>query len=259
MVQPVEQRAAEAIERQRTEEELRNTQAELAHLIRVTTLGELTASIAHELNQPLGAIVTNGHACLRLLARDEPDIEEARLAVECMIADGMRASEVIKRIRCLLKKSSGEKSPHDINDIIREMLALVAHELARNEIDVKMQLDDQLPAVIVDPVQIRQVVLNLILNSKDAMSAAGWQPRGLMVQSERTGNEILVTVADTGIGIPSENRERVFDSFFTDKAEGLGLGLSISRTLIDAHRGKLWTKPQPDGRGAIFQFTLPVA
>ena len=259
MVQSVDQRAAEAIERQRTEEELRNTQAELAHLIRVTTLGELTASIAHELNQPLGAIVTNGHACLRLLSRDDPDVEEARLAIECMIADGIRASEVIKRIRRLLKKSSGGKSPHNINDIIHEMLALVAHELSKNEIDVRIELDDELPAVIVDRVQIQQVVLNLILNSKDAMSAAGWQPRELMVKSEQTGNEILVTVADTGIGIPSENPERVFDPFFTNKAEGLGLGLSISRTLIDAHRGKLWTTPRPGGRGAIFQFTLPVA
>src|SRR5678815_4154002 len=227
-------------ERKRTEEELRKTQAELAHVTRVTTLGELTASIAHEVNQPLGAIVTNGHACLRLLSRTNPDIDEARRAVECMIADGIRASEVIKRIRGLLKKSRDGKSSCNINDNIREVLALTAGELTKNGVNVRTELAHGLPYVIADRVQIQQVVLNLILNSKEAMSGAGWQPRELLIRSEQAEPGVLVTITDTGVGIPPENRERAFDPFVTSKEGGLGLGLSISQTIVEAHGGRLW-------------------
>jgi len=244
-------------ERKRTEEELRKTQAELAHVTRVTSLGELTASIAHEVNQPLGAIVTNGHACLRLLLHDPPHINEARQAVECMITDGIRASEVIKRIRKLLKKSSSGKSSYSINDPIREVLALTRGELSKTGINVRTEFADSLPCVVADRVQLQQVVLNLILNSKEAMSGAGWQPRELLISTEQTGTEILVTIADTGVGIAPENRERAFDPFFTSKEGGLGLGLSISRTIIDTHGGRLWTKPGDNGQGTTFQFTLP--
>jgi C4-dicarboxylate-specific signal transduction histidine kinase len=246
-------------ERKRTEEELHKTQDELAHVTRVTTLGELTASIAHEVNQPLGAIVTNGQACLRLLASNDPDIKEVREAVECMIADGIRASEVIKRIRRLLKKSRGGKSSYSINDNIREVLALTASELTKNRINVRTELADHLPDVLADRVQIQQVVLNLVLNSKEAMSAACWQPRELLISTEHAESAILVTITDTGVGITPENRERVFAPFFTSKEEGLGLGLSISETIIESHGGRLWSKPSQNGQGTTFQFTLPLS
>lgn len=245
-------------ERKQAEEELRKTQAELAHVTRLTTVGELTASIAHEVNQPLGAIVTNGHACLHLLSRPEPDLEEVRQAVDAMIADGIRAGEVIKRVRRLAKKSSGGKSRHSINDIVREVLALVTVELARNEINVQPQLAFHLPFVTVDRIQIQQVVLNLILNSKEAMSGAGWHYRDLMIRTEQTGLDIIVTVSDTGVGIDVEDRQRAFDPFFTTKEGGLGLGLSISKTIIDAHGGRLWIQPSRNGNGTTIQFTLPI-
>jgi PAS domain S-box-containing protein len=245
-------------ERKRTEEELRKTQDELAHVTRVTTLGELSASIAHEVNQPLGAIVTNGQACLRLLACNEPDIEEVREAVECMIADGIRASEVLKRIRRLLKKSRRGKSSYSINDNIREVLALTASELTKDRIKVRTELAGDLPYVIADRVQIQQVVLNLVLNSKEAMSAASWQPRELLISTEHAESAILVTITDTGVGIAPENRERAFAPFFTSKEEGLGLGLSISQTIIESHGGRLWNKANQNGQGATFQFTLPI-
>ncbi len=244
-------------QRKQAEEELHKTQAELAHVSRVTTVGELTASIAHEVNQPLGAIVTNGHACLRLLSRDNPDIEEARQAVECIIADGMRAGEVIKRIRRLLKKSTTGKSSHNINSIIRDVLGLTGGELSKNGIKVRTQLAGGLPQVIVDRVQIQQVVLNLILNGKEAMSRAGWQPRELLIKTEQTGPEIIVKLADTGIGISSDSREQAFEPFFTSKEGGLGLGLSISRTIIYAHGGRLWLEPGRNEQGTIAQFALP--
>jgi PAS domain S-box-containing protein len=249
--------ATEITERKRTEEELRKTQAELAHVTRVTTLGELTVSIAHEVNQPLGAIVTNGHACLRLLSRTNPDIDEARRAVECMIADGIRASEVIKRIRGFLKKSRGGKSSCNINDNIREVLALTAGELTKNGVNVRTELAHGLPYAIVDRVQVQQVVLNLILNSKEAMSGPGWQSRELLIKSEQAGPEIVVSVTDTGVGIAPENRESAFVPFFTSKEGGLGFGLSISRTIVEAHNGRLWTKPGHNGQGTTFQFSLP--
>jgi PAS domain S-box-containing protein len=246
-------------ERKRTEEVLRKTQDELAHVTRVTTLGELTASIAHEVNQPLGAIVTNGQACLRLLANDDPDLKEVREAVECMIADGIRASEVIKRIRRLLKKSRGGKSSYSINDNIREVLALASSELTKERIKVRTQLADNLPYVIADRVQIQQVVLNLVLNSKEAMSAASWQLRELLIRTEHSESAILVTITDTGVGIAPENRERAFAPFFTSKEEGLGLGLSISQTIIESHGGRLWSKANQKGQGTTFQFTLPIS
>ena len=232
--------------------------AELAHVTRLTIVGELTASIAHEVNQPLGAIVTNGHACLHLLARAKPDLEEVRQAVECIIADALRAGEVIKRVRRLAKKSSGGKSPHNINHIVREVLSLVSVELARNEIHVETQLVTGLPPVVADRIQIQQVLLNLILNSKEAMSVPTCHPRELLIQTEQTGREVKIRVADTGVGICSEDRQHVFDPFFTTKEGGLGLGLSISKTIIDAHGGRLWIKPGKKGHGTTIQFTLPV-
>jgi C4-dicarboxylate-specific signal transduction histidine kinase len=241
------------------EDELHQAQAELAHVARVTTLGELTASIAHEVNQPLAAIVTNGQASLRLLSRSQPDIDEAREAVQSMIDDSLRASEVIKRIRTLLKKSGPAKSALNINDVIREVIALTAEELKKNQVSLATELAPELPILIGDRVQLQQVMLNLILNGNEAMSSPGWERRDLLLRSEKSEpDRVLVTVQDTGIGFNPKDEERVFDAFFTGKEGGLGLGLSISRTIIEDHGGKLWAKSN-EGAGASFQFRLPVA
>ena len=243
-------------EHRRADEALRQAHAELAHVNRVLTVGELTASIAHEVNQPLGAIVTNGNASLRLLSRDAADLEGTREAIECMISDAMRASEVIKRIRTLLRKAPPEKRSLNIDDTIKEVIGLTAGQLTRNQVAVHTELEFS-PPVLGDRIQLQQVLLNLILNSNEAMSVPGWEPRELVITSQQTGlDEVMVTVRDTGIGFAPKNQERVFDAFFTSKKAGLGLGLSISRTIIEAHGGRLWCTPNAD-RGATFQFTLP--
>jgi C4-dicarboxylate-specific signal transduction histidine kinase len=244
-------------QRRLSEEALRQAHAELAHVSRVLTVGELTSSIAHEVNQPLGAIVTNGNASLRLLSREAPDFEGTREAIDCMISDAMRASEVIKGIRALVKKTVPHKMPLDINEIIREVIVLSAGELAGNQVSLRTELAPGLPRVLGDQVQLQQVLLNLVLNSNEAISKSTWEPREIVVGSEVTGpDQIMVTVKDTGIGLEPQNRERVFDAFFTSKEEGLGLGLSISRSIIEAHGGRFWNAVNKD-RGATFQFTLP--
>jgi PAS domain S-box-containing protein len=246
-------------ERKLTEEGLRKAQAELAHVARVTTLGELTASIAHEVNQPLAAIVTNGQASLRLLSRSKPDIDEAREAVESMIGDSLRASEVIKRIRALLKKTGPAKSALSVNEFIQDVINFTSSELKQNRVSLCTELGVDLPLVSGDRVQLQQVMLNLILNGREAMSSPGWQTRELLLRSEQTGPDwVQVTVKDTGIGLGSNDHERVFDAFFTRKKGGLGLGLSISRTIVEDHGGKLWAMPN-EGLGASFQFRLPTA
>ena len=246
-------------ERKLTEEGLRKAQAELAHVARVTTLGELTASIAHEVNQPLAAIVTNGQASLRLLSRSKPDIDEAREAVESMIGDSLRASEVIKRIRALLKKTGPAKSALSVNEFIQDVITFTSSELKQNKVSLCTELGVDLPLVSGDRVQLQQVMLNLILNGREAMSSPGWQTRELLLRSEQSGPDwVQVTVKDTGIGLGSNDHERVFDAFFTGKEGGLGLGLSISRTIIEDHGGKLWAMPN-EGLGASFQFRLPTA
>jgi PAS domain S-box-containing protein len=245
-------------ERKRNEEALRKAQAELAHVTRLTTLGEMTASIAHEVNQPLGAIVTNGNASLRLLAHDTPDIAEVREAVDCMISDAMRASQVIKRIRTLLRKTDNVKTLLHINETIREVISMAANELASHQVALRTELAADLPPLMGDRVQLQQVLLNLTLNANEAMSGDGWQPRELLIRSQRrTPDDILVSVRDTGTGLQSKTPERVFDAFYTTKESGLGLGLSISRTIIEAHGGRLWATPNKD-QGTTMQFTLSV-
>src|SRR6267142_1043113 len=245
--------------RKRTEEELRKAHAELAHVARVTTLGELTASIAHEVNQPLAAIVTNGQASLRLLSGSKPDIDEAREAVESMIGDSLRASEVIKRIRALLKKTGPAKFPLGVNEFIQDVITLTSSELKQNKVSLRTELGVDLPPVSGDRVQLQQVMLNLILNGREAMSSPGCQTRELLLRSEQTGpGWVSVTVQDTGIGLGSNDYEQVFDAFFTGKEGGLGLGLSISRTIIEDHGGKLWATSN-EGPGVSLQFLLPPA
>jgi C4-dicarboxylate-specific signal transduction histidine kinase len=247
----------EITERKRTEADLQKAQAELTHVARVTTLGEMTASIAHEVNQPLAAIVTNGDACLRLLARDKADLAGVREAVEAMISDARRASEVIMRIRTLLKKTASEKTWLDINATIREVIQMAANELDKNQVELRTQLAAGLQPALGDRVQLQQVILNLILNGNDAMSKTGWQPRELLISSQtRQPEEVMVAVRDSGTGLKPPDAERIFEPFFTTKEGGLGLGLSISRTIIEAHGGRLWATAN-EGQGTTLHFTLP--
>jgi len=242
-------------DRKRAEEVARKAQAELAHVTRVMTMGELVASIAHEVNQPLGAIVTNGHACVRLLSREVPDLEKTREVVGRMIDDGMRASDVIKRIRDLLHKTPLEKAPVNINETIQEVIALVHSDVLRSKIELTAELAADLPPAFGDPIQLQQVILNLILNARDAMS--GEHTRKLQITSgmNSTG-AIVVAVRDTGQGLRETDVDRIFEPFFTTKAGGMGLGLSISRTIIETHGGTLWATQNED-KGATIQFTLP--
>ncbi len=244
-------------ERKHAEDALHNAHAELAHVSRVMTMGELVASIAHEVNQPLGAIVTSGHACLRLLSSEMPDLDKSREVVERMIGDGMRASEVIKRIRDLLHKTTHEKKRLNINETIQEVVALVSSEVLRSKVELKVELGADLPLVLGDRIQLQQVILNLILNAKDALSGAQCNPRELQITSGENGaGGVVVAVRDTGHGFDLKDAERIFDPFFTTKPAGMGLGLSISRTIIETHGGMLWATQNED-KGATIQFALP--
>jgi PAS domain S-box-containing protein len=237
---------------------LQMTQAELARVSRLTTMGELAASIAHEVNQPLTAVTNNGSACLRLLANRSLEPEVLRRALEEIVSDGTRASAVIARIRAFIKKAPSEKNELNINEIIQEVLALAARELYENGVLLERQLTSALPFVLADRVQLQQVLLNLIINGIEAMTSVTNRPRLLWVQSriDECG-DVLVAVGDSGIGLGLE-ADRVFTPFFTTKAKGMGMGLPISRSLIEGHGGRLWAGPNLP-HGAVFSFTLPVA
>jgi C4-dicarboxylate-specific signal transduction histidine kinase len=244
-------------ERKRAEEALQKAQAELAHVTRLTTLGELTASIAHEVNQPLAAIVTSSNTSLRWLASQPPNLEKTRQALGRIIKDGNRASEVISRIRALVKNAPPRKDWVDVNEIIVEVIGLARSEVNRNRIFLKSQLSSDLPLVLGDRVQLQQVILNLIINGVEAMGRLMEGPRELLVSSGKDkANGLLVAVRDTGVGIESANLNQLFDAFFTTKAEGMGMGLAISRSIIEAHGGRLWATANSP-RGAVFQFILP--
>jgi PAS domain S-box-containing protein len=243
--------------KQATEEALRQTQAELAHASRLTTMGELAASIAHEINQPLTAVVTNGNACLRWLARETPDLAEARAAVERIIREAHRASEVIRQVRALVRKTDPQKVWLDLNGLIPEVVALVQSEARRHGVALRTALTATLPPVLGNGVQVQQVLLNLLLNGIEAMQPVTDRPRELLLRSQRHGADaVLVAVQDSGIGLDPERTARLFDAFVTTKPGGLGLGLAISRSIIEAHGGRLWASPNA-GPGATFQFTLP--
>jgi C4-dicarboxylate-specific signal transduction histidine kinase len=248
---------AEMRERQRAEETLQKAQAELAHVTRVMTLGELMASLAHEVNQPLAAVVTNAQACLRWLALETPRPDEARAAVERIVRDSNRASEVIQRIRAVVKKSEPQMVALDINDVIREAISLEQREMLNRRVSLRTELASALPPVLGDRVQLQQVVINLVMNALEAMAPVTDRPRDMLIRSQQEdANEVLVAVRDSGIGIDSENAERLFNAFFTTKPTGMGMGLSISRSIIAAHGGRLWVSPNAE-HGATFQFTLP--
>jgi C4-dicarboxylate-specific signal transduction histidine kinase len=245
-------------ERQRAEEALQTARSELAHVSRVMTLGELTASIAHEVNQPLAAVVTNAQACLRWLALETPRPDEARAAVERIVRDSNRASDVIQRIRALAKKTEPQMISLDINDVIREAISLEQREMLSQRVSLRTELASALPPVLGDRVQLQQVVINLVMNALEAMAPVTDRPRDMLIRSQQDdANEVLVAVRDSGKGIDSENADRLFNAFFTTKPSGMGMGLSISRSIIVAHGGRLWVSPNAD-HGATFQFTVPV-
>lgn len=236
---------------------LRQEQLKLAHVARLTTVGELTASIAHEVNQPLAAVVLNGNACLRWLDREVPDLNEAREAVRRIIRDGNRGSEVIARIRALLKREPSPKKALDVNQVVQETLGLARVDLQGAALQV--ELTDALPRVTADRVQLQQVLLNLTVNAIDAMKPVTDRPRVLRVQTKpHADREVLVVVQDTGVGLNAQQQEQVFETFHTTKPDGLGMGLSICRSIIEGHGGRLWAE-SAEGCGARFQFTLPAA
>jgi PAS domain S-box-containing protein len=242
--------------RKLAEEALRQAQADLAHVSRVTTMGELTASLAHEVNQPIAAAVTNANTCLRWLTRDHPNLEEARAAAMRIVKDGTRAGEIISRIRQLFQKGGSQHELVDVNEVIREMIVLLRGETTRYNVFVETGLAADLPQITGDRVQLQQVLMNLMINGIDAMKDADGT-RELAIKSRRTENEeVAVSVADSGVGLPPQHAEQIFNAFFSNKPHGIGMGLRISRSIIESHGGRLWAADNSP-RGATFCFTLP--
>jgi C4-dicarboxylate-specific signal transduction histidine kinase len=231
--------------------------SQLAHVGRVTTMGELTASIAHEVNQPLAATVINGNACLRWLADDPPNLDEARAAVVRLVKDANRASEIITQVRALTRSTPSQQEWLSLNDIILATLSLIDSEILQNQVSLRTELADDLPPLQGDRVQLQQVILNLILNALEVMSRVPDERRLLTVSSARSdGKGVLITVEDTGTGLAPENLDRMFNAFYTTKTDGMGMGLAISRSIVEAHGGRIWATPKSPS-GAVFQFSLP--
>jgi C4-dicarboxylate-specific signal transduction histidine kinase len=254
----IKRRAEES--RSRSEEALRQAHAELAHANRVTTMGELTASLAHEVNQPIAAAVTDANTCLRWLTRDHPDVGEAREAAIRMAKDATRAAEIISKVRQIFKKGAQQRELVDVNEIIREMIVLLRKELSRQSIAVRTELAADLPKLMGDRVQLQQVLMNLMVNSIDAMKNVEGK-RELTIKSQRAQDEeedeqLTVSLSDTGVGLPPQQADHIFNAFFTTKTDGTGMGLRISRSIVESHGGRLWaTDNHP--RGAIFHLTIP--
>lgn len=245
-------------QRRLTEEALGKIRSELAHVARVTALGALTASIAHEVNQPLSGIITNASTCLRMLGTDPPNIEGAVETTRRTIRDGHRASDVITRLRALFGKKDPAAEPVDLNEAAREVIALASGELQRSRVMLRPELADDLPLVNGDRVQLQQVILNLLRNAADAMSGVEDRPRRLVIRTQRHEDDcVRLTVQDAGVGFAPEVAERLFDAFYTTKSDGMGIGLSVSRSIIERHRGGLWAAPNDDGPGATFWFSIP--
>jgi len=246
-------------EHEQAQQALRQTQSELAHLSRALTMGELTSSIAHEINQPLTAVVAHGHACAGWLSADPPEIEKARQTVNRIIQDGTRAGHVLGRIRALFSKQAHSSDWLDINEVILELTVFLRDEANRQRVILTADLAPDLPRLRGDRVQLQQVVLNLMMNALDAMRSMPGDRRELTVRSRHEGPDgIRVSVEDSGVGLTPEVERKIFDPFFTTKSQGIGMGLSISRSIIEAHNGKLWAAARADG-GAAFQFTLPLS
>jgi signal transduction histidine kinase len=243
---------------QRSEAALDEVRSELARVARKTTFGALTASIAHEVNQPLAGIVTNASTSLRMLAEDPPDVEGARETARRTIRDANRASEVIARLRALFAKGAASPGLLELNEATHEVIALSAQELQRERITVRCELAPDLPAVPGDRVQLQQVVLNLLLNAKEALLDVVERPREITIRTRRDAEGVLLAVTDTGVGLDGQDPERLFDAFYTTKSQGMGIGLSVSRSIVESHHGRLWAA-RNEGPGATFTFFLPIA
>jgi PAS domain S-box-containing protein len=243
-------------DRKRAEEERETLRQDLTHISRVTTMGELTASLSHEIKQPIGAAVTNADACVRLLGRDEPDIPEAREAALEMAKDARRAAHIIDRVRSLYRKGSSQLEVVDVNEAIGEMVVILHNEANRHSVTMSTDLAEGLSKVMADRVQLQQVLMNLMLNGIEAMNETG----GILTVKSQLSDDgrVLISVSDIGLGLPAESADQIFNAFFTTKPQGSGMGLAISRSIIESHRGRLWATPN-DGRGATFHFTLPTA
>jgi signal transduction histidine kinase len=241
-----------------SDEALGKLRSELAHMSRVATLGALTASIAHEVNQPLSGIITNASTCLRMLDADPLNIEGARETARRTIRDGNRASDVIKRLRALFSKKDFIVEPVDLNDATQEVTALLRNELQRSQIILQTDLAKDLPPAAGDRVQLQQVILNLLLNAVDAMSDVDGRPRHLTVTTQlEEDDRVRLSVSDVGVGFAAETSEKLFNAFYTTKKGGMGIGLSVSRSIIERHKGQLWASSN-DGPGAVFSFSIPV-
>ena len=249
-----EEMRKEVIERQRAEEALLEAQADLTRVARALNMGELAATIAHEVNQPLTAIVTNGNFCSRRLEGATPNPDELRAAIREIVNDGTRASAVISRIRGLLIKQTPRRAELDVNEVIQDVTRLLRHELTRNRVTLRRDFAPDVPRVLGDRVQLQQVMLNLIMNSIDAMSVITDRPRELLIKSARHSDGVSIQVQDSGPGIDPGQVDRIFEPFFTDKPEGIGMGLSISRSIVESHGGRLWAVAE--AKGALFEFTL---
>jgi signal transduction histidine kinase len=243
-------------DRKNAEEALRRTQARLSQATQLATIGELAAAIAHEVNQPLSAVVANGHACLRWLLADPPNLAKAREAAERIVRDGKDAGEVVRRVRALFKRTAGENVPLDLNEVIGEVLHVLRGDAARRLIIVETDLDKSLPPVVGDRIQLQQVLLNLVLNGIEAMDTVVDRPKNLFIRSGReSADAVVVEIRDHGVGM--ESPEKAFEAFFTTKENGMGMGLAICRSIIDAHHGRLWVA-SGEGPGATVCFTIPV-
>jgi C4-dicarboxylate-specific signal transduction histidine kinase len=225
----------------------------------VATLGALTASIAHEVNQPLAGIITNASTCLRMLAADPPNVEGARETARRTIRDGHRASDVITRLRALFGRKGAATEPVDLNEAAREVIALSLSELQGSRVILRSELAADLPPVTGDRIQLQQVIMNLLRNASDAMSGVEDRPRQLLIRTERgEGERVRLSVRDAGVGLDPQNADRLFQAFYTTKDDGMGIGLSVSRSIIESHQGRLWAEPN-DGPGATFSFSIPHA
>jgi len=247
-------------ERRVSEDALSKAQSDLAHVGRVTSLGALTASIAHEVNQPLSGIITNASTCLRMLAADPPNVEGAIETARRTIRDANRASDVITRLRALFVKKDAAIEAVDLNEATREVIALSSCDLQRSRVTLRSELADDLPPVAGDRVQLQQVILNLLRNASDAMRSVEDRPRRLVIRTQRDEDDcVRLTVRDAGAGFEPQTLDRLFDAFYTTKSDGMGIGLSVSRSIIEQHRGRLWAAPNDDGPGATFSFSIPSA
>jgi C4-dicarboxylate-specific signal transduction histidine kinase len=240
----------------RAETELRKLQAGLAHVSRVTILGELTASLAHEVNQPLAGVVSSADACLHWLAAQPPNIDKARRATERIIRDAKRASEVVERVRNLAKKAPLQRIWANLNETVEETISLATRELSQNSVSLETQLAKNLPRVWADRIQLQQVILNLIINACEALTMVENGPRELFISTASEVEGVALTVRDSGFGIDPQETEAVFEAFHTTKPGGMGMGLAVSRSIIEGHGGRLWAEPN-EPRGAILKFTIP--